>query len=157
VLAFEPDPVNVTRLNQNMDRNGIENVHVFSVACAAHDGEVDLHLGRDAAYNSVGSVNSRQQTGRQLRVASARLDRIWEDSGSPAVSVMKLDVEGEELEVLKGATGLLTQCKPLLMIEAIDADHYERMHDWLVVRGYHPIRSMGFMPWNYLFAPGSAD
>ena len=72
-------------------------------------------------------------------------------AGRPAVSVVKIDVEGAELNVLNGATKLLESCRPHLMMEANTRDELRVIEDFLAPYGYSRSRPVGFMPWNYLF------
>ncbi len=51
-----------------------------------------------------------------IKVANVRLDDYWDTINMP-VKLIKIDVEGAELEVLRGAEKLLAQCKPVLLIE----------------------------------------
>jgi hypothetical protein len=68
---------------------------------------------------------------------------------------MKIDVEGSELEVLKGGKGLLRTCKPVLLVEANDAARLAELEDWLVPQGYRREPQPAFAPYNHLFLPGT--
>ena len=149
VLAFEPGPENVRRLEENLARNGLANVDVHAVALAEEPGELVLRLGSDPAYHSTGDVFEGRASGGELRVRARTLDEVWREAGSPEVSVVKIDTEGGELAVLRGARELLRAKRPALLVEARDP----RVETWLGERGYEGTRPPGFALGNVLFVP----
>lgn len=149
VLAFEPAPENLRRLEQNVTLNRLENVDVHGVALADRTGEVVLQLGADPAYHSTVEVFERRALGAETRVEAAILDEVWRAAGAPEVSFVKVDTEGSELPVLQGAEELLAATRPALLVEARDA----RVEAWLAERGYVGTRPAGFALGNVLFEP----
>jgi hypothetical protein len=53
----------------------------------------------------------------QVKVPTASIDAEWEARGRPAVSLLKVDVEGAELDVLAGAAACLAACRPAVLTE----------------------------------------
>jgi FkbM family methyltransferase len=106
--AFEPGPI-VADL-----RRSFPGVNIHNCCVGAGPGEVDLHVYRAAARNSVHRVPGEDLV-TTIRTPIVSLD----DSIGPSehVSVVKIDVEGGELDVLRGATGLLGRCVPTLLFE----------------------------------------
>jgi FkbM family methyltransferase len=158
VMAFEPIPDNVTRLRRNVSLNGLGNVKVYSHAVGAAIGEVEIHIAADPAYHSVTnrSEHAISRTGH-LRVPITELDTVWESSGQPSVSVLKIDVEGAELDVLRGAERLLRDCKPVVLLEAENSSSLRELDTYLQSYGYFRCRSDGFMPWNHLYLVNARD
>jgi FkbM family methyltransferase len=151
VVAFEPLPGNVSRLRENLERSGLGNVDIVQVAAASAPGEADLLAADDAAYSGlVASVEAGRQ-GRVVRVPLATIDSVWASRGSPPVSLMKLDIEGGELEALRGATALLEHCHPTLMVEAATDAHIASLEQLLAPFGYEREHPPGFEPWNHVF------
>lgn len=155
VLAFEPLPLNADRLKANVERNGLGNVEVHVVALGNRDGTATLRLSDDPAYCST-AVRQNRPNGRTMTVPLARLDRIWNARGQSGVSVMKIDVEGDELAVLEGAEQLVATCRPPLLIEADSPERLESLTGRLSRLGYAHAQPAGFMPWNHLFLPDSS-
>lgn len=160
-FAFEPLADNAARLRQNVRSNSLHNVEVFEMAAGTYDGFGCLHIADDVAYASTQAVAAKHATGSSIAVPIARLDTVWAQRGAPPVSVMKVDVEGAELDVLQGSERLLGQCHPALLIEAASAASCRKVASFLSRFGYRRRRPSGFMPWNHLFvwegSPESVD
>jgi FkbM family methyltransferase len=146
VLAFEPEPSNLSRLRDNVRRNGLNNVEIHPFALADRAGAAVLHLASDGLYHSIGAIYEGG-IGRDIRVPTQTLDAVWKSAGCPMVSFVKIDTEGTELIVLQGAELLLAVHGPTLLIENRDA----RIAPWLAARGYVGRRPRGFAEGNMLF------
>jgi len=151
VFAFEPVASNVLRLEKNLGRNALGNVSVFPVALGAADGQMRLHMATDPAYPSLHEVQGGFGSGTEVLVQVRSLDCIWEELGCPDISMVKIDVEGSELEVLRGASRFLTTSCPTLLIEANSVKDLDLLCDRLCSLGYRHVRPEGFAPMNHLF------
>lgn len=151
VLAAEPLAENARRLRENLALNGLNNVTVLEAALGASDGQTTLYIADDPAFPSTAVVASGHPVVGARTVRCVTLDHWWADAGSPSVRVMKVDVEGSELEVLKGGVCLLRACKPVLLVEANDAARLTELEDWLVAQGYCREPKPAFAPYNHLF------
>lgn len=151
VLAFEPHPLNAERLRRNCASNVVSNVVIHQIALAERDGTAVLQLGKDHAYGSTIRVAPGKESGQALSVPCRTLDGIWRDVGRPRISVVKVDVEGAELDVLNGARELLMECGPALLMEANSANALRELSDWLAGVGYVRTTNRNFEPWNHLF------
>jgi FkbM family methyltransferase len=151
VWAFEPHPGNRIRLIENLRLNQLDNVEVVEVAIGSSDGAAVLHVGSDPAYHSTVAVRESKGTGQSLNVRAERLDTVWRRFASPQVSVLKIDVEGGEMDVLEGAAELVSQCQPILMVEAPELDKLAQVFRWLAPRGYVERMEPGLQPWNHVF------
>lgn len=105
VYAFEPVPGNAARLRDNVSLNDLE-IHVVEAAAWETSGSVDLVPG-DSDFETRAAPGSG--------TASVSLDAFAEREPEPAL--IKLDVEGAEAEVLRGARRILAQARPLLVCE----------------------------------------
>jgi FkbM family methyltransferase len=152
VLAFEPAPANLLRLGENLALNAATNVDVHPTALAETPGQIVLHLAGDGLYHSTGATYEGGLD-RDIQVAAETLDDVWEAAGTPTVSFVKIDTEGTEFSVLRGAERLLTAQSPVILIENRDA----RITPWLGDRGYVGSRPPGFAAGNMLFRHESLD
>lgn len=109
VLAFEPEPTCFSLLSRSVQKNGFRNVKPFPQCVSDIDGEQTLHLSvtRNKGLHSI----SRDLGGQTIRVPSTRLDTIGKAQGLRSVDLLKIDAEGAEPEVLKGAAHLLESGK----------------------------------------------
>lgn len=114
-FAFEPEPINADRLEQNLRLNDLE-ASVIRVALSDRAGNVELALqGSEAGAGShTLSLANAEQT---IDVSTERGDGVIRRLGLPGPTVMKIDVEGAELEVLKGFSDTLETTCRLLYVE----------------------------------------
>jgi FkbM family methyltransferase len=99
-LAFEPDPKTVEHLRRNIEINGLDGlVEVHQVALGSTPGETAFTVGRETVNRVAELGEADTQT-----VPMRRLDDI---SGARQATLIKLDVEGYEAEVLAGAREVL--------------------------------------------------
>ena len=127
VIAIEPAPGNLDLLRQHVRANGLEaRVQVVEAACAdTHGGEVEFHVFGESAA-SIGSGHSLigaetlHQGDTEISVHSIRCARISIDGlceeYDALPSLIKIDVEGGELQVLRGAMQTLARARPVLRI-----------------------------------------
>jgi len=101
VHAFEPLPLNCNYVEEHVAANHRHNVQLHKVAVSDLDGEARFEC---RASRSMGSLSS---TG-SLSVQCVRLDTLFEAGAIGEPGVIKIDVEGAEYRVLKGARRLLS-------------------------------------------------
>ena len=154
VLAFEPSPATVELLRENVLRNGLQNVTIVEAALGDNRGVAALVLEDDSAYNSIAGAAPK---GAGTEVPVERLDDVWNEAGRPEVSVVKVDVEGAELEVLVGAVELLRSCRPAVLVEAAEPTRAMAATAFLRSHGYRLTPTPGTQPWNLLFLPDAAQ
>jgi FkbM family methyltransferase len=115
LIAIDPQPYNCDRILSNAGLNGFANISVVVAAMGPKDGLVTLHnqFPHDKAKLSLSEHWSHEETGEQFTVAMCRLDTVT--AHLPSISLLKIDVEGYEWEVLKGATLTLAKTKNLII------------------------------------------
>ncbi|MBN8807735.1 MAG: FkbM family methyltransferase [Sphingomonas sp.] len=130
VIAFEAIPAKAVHL-----RRKFPTVTVHNVALLDRDGETRFFI--DNAQSGYSSLSQRQGDVTEIVVPVARMDAfITEDD----VDVIKIDVEGAELGVLRGAEGVIARCRPVVMFESGPGDVLgytkEAMWRWFDERDY---------------------
>jgi len=110
VIAIEPNPYNVVRLEKNIALNHSENVSVRQTAVGASKGRISLLCESD--WGGVQSGDTK--TLPTIDVDVVRLDDLAEEYGFP--QFLKIDVEGFEAGVLRGALRILER-RPKVAIE----------------------------------------
>lgn len=111
VEAFEPLPGCVRALEAFESSQ----VNVHAVALSSYSGESEIFVPRKNGVTHTGLASFRRPAGNYetVPVPVRRLDEY----GFRNVSFMKIDVEGHELEVLKGAASTIATSHPLLLVE----------------------------------------
>jgi FkbM family methyltransferase len=116
IHAFEPHPQNVARLRSTLRLNPrIEPmVQVNEAALGAQEGELRLALGGESFHHHLSDRGD-------LPVRVERLDSYVERNGIARIDCLKLDVEGGEVQVLRGAQRLLEERRiGLVVCEVLD-------------------------------------
>lgn len=112
VVAFEPFPDNVERLRRNVELNGLENVVVVDKALSDHVGRGKLE---PFASDEVTIVLKEGDPGDDSAVEVSTADALL--NSLPIPSIVKSDIEGAEVEFLRGAKQLIGEHHPILVIE----------------------------------------
>ena len=110
VFAFEPEPRNFEKLKANLERNKVTNVIPLKLALSENEEEMQV--------SSAAGLSLITQTGTGLSVKVTTIDNFVEANKLPRVDFIKMDVEGHELKVLKGAQETIENFKPSLALSA---------------------------------------
>ncbi|MGD1017786.1 MAG: FkbM family methyltransferase [Verrucomicrobiia bacterium] len=144
VVAFEPQPNLARYLRKVVAACDLRNVTVEEKAASERSGTMILHMpgGCDSPEASLeDAVRSRTACG-QIEVETVRLDDYFR-SCPRRISVIKVDVEGHEFSVFRGAEGILLEHSPLLIFEA-ENRHLSRGTVFDVLNYLRDLRYDGF-------------
>ncbi|MBA7692614.1 hypothetical protein ES703_101181 [subsurface metagenome] len=103
VIAIEPEPRNLAILQHNIESHSLTNVKIVSKAIFNEKTTVRLYLQDLSVHHSLS-----YRSGNYIEVEADSLDNIVSELGLDHVDFVKIDVEGAELEILKGAEKMLT-------------------------------------------------
>lgn len=115
VIACEPHPQSFARLAAHLARNHLKNVFALQRAVGGQQTERALLCLSDQISDS--RIAPQPSDKSFIEVAMTTLDEIVHEFGLPKVDLVKIDVEGAEGAVLRGAEGTLSRFRPLLIIE----------------------------------------
>jgi FkbM family methyltransferase len=117
IFAFEPVLFNLNLLKRNVALNGVQQQVTIVPKAVSNSSEPFLTLYLPPEQVAV-TASLRPSPGnlQTTQVANLRLDDYWSHINRP-VRLIKIDVEGAELEVLRGSQKLLMQWQPMLLIE----------------------------------------
>jgi FkbM family methyltransferase len=113
VVAFEPWPQNAEQLQRNAELNGFTQVVTERVAVSSQVGIASFTLPegrRDAGALGAG------KSGTTISVPTTTMDAYAAGAARPP-NVVKIDVEGAELDVLRGGLSMLAAHRPILLVE----------------------------------------
>jgi FkbM family methyltransferase len=125
VIAVEPHPVTHARLAFNNSASGYTQVRLVAAAAGPADGE--LMIETDGDNLGASHIVSGKASGKAIKVASLRLQRILQEAGVSRIDALKIDVEGFEDRVL---TGFFRQAPPSLWPRAVVIEHLSK-NEWL--------------------------
>jgi len=112
VFAFEPQRVIFQILCANVAINELFNVHTYHAAVGRHFGSLNVPIIDYSVENNFGGISLDQvMTGED--VVMTTLDSLE----LPSLRLLKVDVEGMEIEVLEGARQLIAKHRPILYVE----------------------------------------
>ena len=114
VHAFEPDPANAALLRSNVATNDLQwRVTVHECALSDRDGEMRFLAHHNPSLSALWTEQHAAGSATTVAVQAARLDTI----DVPRADIIKIDTEGAELAVLRGAARLLATCSPIIVFE----------------------------------------
>ena len=107
VIAIEPEPRSYALLCKNIEANQLNNVIPIQKMLWSAAQPLELNLSGNAAAHSAYCDGFYGSTGETLACEAATLDSILEGVGVGRVDFVKMDIEGAEIEALKGMSSLL--------------------------------------------------
>jgi FkbM family methyltransferase len=125
VYAFEPDPVSFRKFTGNLALNRFGNIFASNIGLGDVPGTRQMKV--DTATNRGGNrIASENAAGDHFPIAIETLDRFVTQRELQRLDLVKIDVEGFELSVLRGAREALARFRPRLFIEVSDTNLREQ-------------------------------
>jgi FkbM family methyltransferase len=126
IVAFEPFPRTCELLSKSILLNGFAEIcEVHQAAVATQTGERELHLGKVSGHHSLIELDrSVSANGSTISVPVVRLDDVL--MAGRRVDLLKIDVEGVELEVIAGARRIFTENPDIAVIVEFGPSHLVR-------------------------------
>ena len=117
VLSFEPEPHRFRELVDNILINECNNVKPFKLAISDKEGETEFELLDALGYGCVVEARKSIEKRKRIRVKTTTLDSFLHSLSIEDVDLVKIDVEGAELEVLRGMRKILSRGKVKIICE----------------------------------------
>jgi FkbM family methyltransferase len=136
IYAFEPQRVVFQNLCANLALNGLLNVRAFHAAASREPGTIEvppIAHAEPGNYGGVALTAGARATAGGERVPVMTLDGL----GIDRCKLLKIDVEGMELDVLEGGHALIAATRPMVYVENNDAAKSPALISWLLARDYH--------------------
>ena len=160
VVAFEPNPETLKLLRDNVTANRAWNVIVAPVACTDREQILTLYAGpsSNTGASSLARENADilfEEPPRPYSVRGRPIDDVVRELNLTRVDAIKVDVEGAEVFVLRGAVNTLKRFHPKVVIEIVEQQlasfHTtpEELISVLTAAGYNRRRPAGTTDWEF--------
>ncbi len=124
IHSFEPNPDIFNWLKQNSCRNDFRNLHLNQIALSDKNGLKELFLPTDQSWSTGSLIRDFVPQNQSILVQTMRLDTYCLEKNIHQIELIRMDVEGNELNVLKGMGDLLEKWHPDIICEVLQP--YER-------------------------------
>jgi len=98
-VCFEPNPINLALLRLNIKLNGLNNIIAIPKAIADRPSYSEHETALTSAFGK----------GKRIEVEATTIDHIVSEFGFSSIKIIKVDTEGMDLKVLKGALSTLNK------------------------------------------------
>lgn len=122
VIAFEPVTENAAAVRHNCQLNDFNQVQVNEVAVSNETGRTELRLAHYAGGAALASADPPPDLKGVITVPVITVDELITKRQLPPPAVVKIDVEGAEVNVLRGMRDTLRQYRPVVIYELDDGD-----------------------------------
>ena len=124
IYSFEPQRQIFYQLAGNIALNNLYNIDVFNYAVGSTEGMITVNEPNYFSNYDFGTFSFIEEkipcTNKKLTVPCITLDNFVKYYNVPKVDLLKIDVEGMDLEVLKGSMNILENFSPVIYIEHFD-------------------------------------
>jgi FkbM family methyltransferase len=115
VVCVEPEPTNCKWIRQSIQLNQYQNIDLWNVALSDHDSEALLYLGTKSGFHTLLSGQPERNQGC-LKVTTRTLDALLKERKTSSVQMIKIDVEGAELQVLRGSVEVIKNNPDIVLL-----------------------------------------
>lgn len=134
VYCFEPVTENAATIRRNAELNSMKNISIFDVAVGCASGVSELHLSKwDGGASLSGSEAPTPKPVEVRSVPVVALDEIVSAKELRAPTLVKIDVEGAELGVIRGMLETISKFKPVVIYEVDDGNRASFERRWEVL------------------------
>src|ERR1700730_1547699 len=121
VLAFEPVPQIFAQLSRNVALNNLSHIELFNIGLFDKTDSLPIYRQQDINFGTINegvpSLFSAGTDREEVTVPLRRFDDVARECGLEHLDVMKIDVEGAEMMVLRGAESFIRRFRPLIITE----------------------------------------
>jgi FkbM family methyltransferase len=174
IHSFEPADHIRKKLIRNLNLNSFQALNINPFGLGSENSEKEFFEVKEGVYrggvssfvqnenyDSLGADNYNART-----VPVRTLDSYVEDAGVESIKFMKIDVEGFEIEVIRGAKASIERFRPFILLEFDDnrhKGHADEMREFFLSLGYEGFDpflnhgKLGFKEWMFESTPGERN
>ena len=127
VYAFEPEPENVSTLQHNIQINKFLHVTTIEKAVSCTTGQEKLLLSDYCGGHTLATISSQANSRQAINIDVISIDDLVKLKEIEPPTLVKIDVEGAEIDVLYGMSQTIKECKPIIIYE-VDDKKPENLH-----------------------------
>ena len=133
VISFEPHPKSIDLLERNIALNQINNVVLKKLPVSDSKKKVLFRLSKDPPTSGIETDGKNEYV---LEMEAIDLDTVLSEQNLTKIDWLKIDVEGKELDVLKGSKNILKKFSPKIIIEMFNKETIKESIKILESEGY---------------------
>lgn len=122
VVAFEPVPACARAVARNIELNGFAHAEIRAAAVAATSGEGRLLVVGEASWSHLASTGRHADARDEISVEVVAIDELVAAGAVAPPDVVKIDVEGAELQALEGMRAMIERARPAIVCELHDTN-----------------------------------
>jgi FkbM family methyltransferase len=151
VFAIEPDEQNYQELDFNIHRNSIaDKVTLLRAAIGARNGSGMIR--REVEHNCGAKAVVSTSLSEHVSLDQVEVTTLDATAADRRISCIKIDTEGAEVSVLKGAAEVIRRWRPVIIVECANDGNYSQLETYLEALGYGFHRRFCVTP-TYVFVP----
>ncbi|MGL5074391.1 MAG: FkbM family methyltransferase [Waterburya sp.] len=142
VYAFEPGEGNANSIRHNARLNNFNQIEVIEKAVSDTPGEGELLLAKYSGGHALATADAPPDLAGTVTIELVTIDDLIAQNQIQPPNFVKVDIEGAELDALKGMTETIKQYKPIIIYEIDDGDRvayqrkYQEIESFLQSLGY---------------------
>lgn len=141
VLCYEPNPYAYELLKKNFTSNGLEGVSATNKAVGPVAGKVSLDIIKEISsiggkgLRSVKRAWLKDEFVETIEAQTCTLEDLCREHSVREIDILKIDVEGMEMEILKNSTGLLKNVRRIV-VERHSRELRDQLKKLLIANGF---------------------
>jgi FkbM family methyltransferase len=122
IISFEPDNTIYNLLENNISLNNVENIKLNKIGLSNYNGEASFNIATESGLSRLENKNNNLEgliLQTKITIKVKTLDSFLSENNftNLKIKMIKIDVEGHELNILQGAINLLKDSKPIIILE----------------------------------------
>lgn len=137
VFSFEPLPEAFDVLKKNLELNNFTKCFAYKIAVGNTVGTTSFYVPNVKSIPSSSSLDSNfYMDNKAIDVEVTTLDLFAKENQIEKIDIVKIDVEGKEIDVLEGMQNILSNQKPLIFCEILNTHHLVEISNFIKFFGY---------------------
>lgn len=120
IYAFEPIPNTIHEFKENIDKNDVPFGKIFLIESAVSDQNGYVNITTD--FHCSNYLTQSDSVVNHMRVESVTIDSFVQKNDISKIDFIKIDIEGHEYQVLKGALESIKKFRPIILVEIVEKD-----------------------------------